>query len=66
MVDEIRQAKLRPVYAAIDAGNYQSAIKICGRKDIQSWDLTKSLLAYCYAKVPSLLNFLLFHDSYFR
>lgn len=51
MADEIKQAKLRSVYNAIDSGNYKSAIKLCGRKDISSWDLTKALLSYCYANV---------------
>ena len=47
MADDIRYRKINPIYNAIDAGNFKGAIKLCQRKDITKWDLTKALNAYC-------------------
>jgi hypothetical protein len=47
MNDDVRYRKINPIYGAIDAGNYKGAIKLCQRKDIIKWDITKALNAYC-------------------
>lgn len=44
--DDSRYRKIHPIYQAIDAQNYKGAIKLCQRKDIMKWDITKALLAY--------------------
>ena len=41
MAEEARNRKLSPIYDAIDARNFKGAIKLCQKKDIQSWDITK-------------------------
>jgi hypothetical protein len=43
--------KLSPVYAAIDDGQYEKAVRLCGRKDIERYDITKTLLAYSLQKL---------------
>lgn len=45
--DEARYRKIHPIYQAIDAQNYKSAIKLCQRKEIMKWDISKALMAYC-------------------
>lgn len=47
MEDNSARRKIIPIYNAIDDGNYKGAIKLCQRKDIQNWDITKVLMAYC-------------------
>ena len=42
--------KLSPIYAAIDDLQFEKAIRLCGRKDIEKYDITKSLLAYSLYK----------------
>lgn len=43
--------KLTPIYAAIDDGQYEKAVRLCGRKDIERYDITKTLLAYSLQKL---------------
>jgi len=49
--ETVRFRKINPIYNAIDAHNYKGAIKLCQKKDIASWDISKSLMAYCLAKI---------------
>eukprot|EP01036_Dinobryon_divergens_P039271 gene39271-51740_t len=46
MSEDLKQRKIDPIYNAIDSRNYKGAIKLCSKKDIQHWDITKALLAY--------------------
>lgn len=45
--DETRYRKIHPIYQAIDVQNYKGAIKLCQRKEIMKWDISKALMAYC-------------------
>ena len=51
MMEDMRQRKLQAVYNAIDENNYKSAVKLCQRKDVASWDVTKALLCFCYVRL---------------
>jgi tetratricopeptide (TPR) repeat protein len=44
------ERKLKAVYDAIDSGNFKNAVKLCLKKDIADWEVTKALLAYSYVK----------------
>jgi hypothetical protein len=41
--DNIRSRKLQPIYNALDARNYKSAVKLCMKKDLEKWDIVKTL-----------------------
>ena len=43
--------KLKSVYAAIDDGQFEKAVRLCGRKDIERYDMTRTLLAYSLQKL---------------
>jgi hypothetical protein len=47
MADEARQRKIHPIYQSIDAQNFKGAIKLCQRKEVMKWDISKALMAYC-------------------
>lgn len=46
MSSDQKQRKLSPIYSAIEDGHYKNAVKLCQKKDISTWDITKALLAY--------------------
>lgn len=43
----VQYNKVTPIYQCIDSGNWKGAVKLCQRKDVEKWDITKSLMAYC-------------------
>ena len=45
--DNIRSRKLQPIYNALDARNYKSAVKLCMKKDLEKWDIVKTLKGLC-------------------
>ena len=49
-MEKIIEKALTPIYAAIDDGQYDKAIRLCGRKEIEKYDITKALLAYALQK----------------
>ena len=40
------ERKLQGIYDCIDVRNFKGAIKLCQKKDVQNYDITKTLLAY--------------------
>ena len=48
MSSDVIARKLQGVYDCIDARNFKGAIKLCQRKDIQNYDITKALMSYCF------------------
>ena len=43
--DPVVARKLAPIYNALDAGQFRSALKLTMKKDYQSWDIVKVLRA---------------------
>lgn len=43
----VQYHKVTPIYQCIDKGNWKGAVKLCQKKDVEKWDITKSLMAYC-------------------
>jgi hypothetical protein len=43
----VQYHKVTPIYQCIDSGNWKGAVKLCQRKDVEQWDITRALLAYC-------------------
>ena len=39
--------KLTPIYKHIENGNWRGAIKLCQRRDLEKYDITRALMAYC-------------------
>lgn len=39
--DDFKARKLRPIYDAIDNRNYKQVNKLCQKKDIAGWSMTK-------------------------
>lgn len=46
--------KLQPIYNAIDARNYKAAIKLCSKKDLEKWDIVKTLKAHALERMGKL------------
>ena len=46
MSSDVLQRKLQGVYDCIDTRNFKGALKLCQKKDLQKYDLTKTLMAY--------------------
>ena len=46
-MSDIAARKLAPIYDCIDDQNFKGEIKLCQKKDIANWDITKTLLGYC-------------------
>ena len=44
--EDVLTRKLQGVYDCIDARNFKGAIKLCLKKDIMNFDITKVLMAY--------------------
>ncbi|EWM20952.1 hypothetical protein Naga_100455g6 [Nannochloropsis gaditana] len=51
MSDDVRVRKLQPIYNALDARNYKMAIKLCGKKDMERWDIVKTLKAHALERM---------------
>lgn len=49
--DDVRARKLQPIYNALDARNYKTAIKLCGKKDLEKWDVVKTLKAHALERL---------------
>ena len=51
MADDVRARKLQPIYNALDARNYKMAIKLCTKKDLERWDIVKTLKAHALERL---------------
>ena len=51
MADDVRARKLQPIYNALDARNYKMAIKLCAKKDLERWDIVKTLKAHALERL---------------
>jgi len=49
--DNYRYRKLTPIYNAIEVSSFRHALKLCSRKDVQDWAITKSLKAIALEKL---------------
>lgn len=43
----VQYHKVTPIYQCIEKSNWKGAVKLCQKKDVEKWDITKSLMAYC-------------------
>lgn len=43
--------KMHPIYSALDNGNFEQAVRLCQKKDVEKWDLTKALKASALARL---------------
>ena len=51
MADDVRARKLQPIYNALDARNYKMAVKLCAKKDLEKWDIVKTLKAHALERM---------------
>ena len=42
---DIRQRKLQSIYNALDSHNFKQVMKLCEKKDVEKWPITKALKA---------------------
>lgn len=49
--DDVRARKLQPIYNALDARNYKAALKLCAKKDLEKWDVVKTLKAHALERL---------------
>ena len=54
MSDDLKYRKIHPIYQAIDAQNYKGAIKLCQRKEVMKWEISKALLAYSFVMLGKI------------
>ena len=54
MGDDVRFRKLQPIYNAVDARNYKAAIKLCSKKDLEKWDIVKTLKAHALERTGKI------------
>jgi hypothetical protein len=47
----VQYNKVTPIYQCIDNGNFKGAVKLCQKKDVDKWDITKALMAYCLSQL---------------
>lgn len=46
LMSDLLSRKLQPVYDCLDDRNWKGAIRLCQKKDVQGYDITKALHAY--------------------
>ncbi|CAM9524404.1 unnamed protein product, partial [Phaeothamnion confervicola] len=49
--EDVRQRKLQSVYNALESHNFRQAIKLCEKKDLEKWPVTKALKACALARM---------------
>ncbi|CAM9800110.1 unnamed protein product, partial [Chrysoparadoxa australica] len=49
--ESIKFRKLQPIYNALDAHQWKRALKLCEKKDVERWPITKALKANALIKL---------------
>ncbi|CAN0335730.1 unnamed protein product [Pylaiella littoralis] len=44
-MEEIRSRKLQPIYNALETGNWRQAVRLCEKRDVEKWQISKALKA---------------------